>query len=158
MPRIQTKCFGEMEYSEEAVFEFPEGMPGFEDQHAFVFLKRPDTHPLLFMQSLSIPDLCFILLPVLAAEPQYKLRLTEEDLTALCFPAGTQPQIGKDILCAVLVCAASEQRPAPTVNLRSPVVVNLQHRTGLQVIQTQSEYSYQHPLVARDSQEELASC
>jgi flagellar assembly factor FliW len=158
MPRIQTKCFGEMEYSPDAVFSFPDGMPGFENEHAFVFLKQPDAHPLMFMQSLSVPDLCFILLPVLAADPHYNLQLAEEDLATLRLPAGRQPRIGQDVLCAVLVCAAGDQRPDPTVNLRAPIVVNLKLQIGMQAIQAQSEYSYRHPLVSHDSQEELARC
>src|SRR5580700_1626154 len=98
MARIQTKCFGEVEYSPDAVFEFPNGMPGFEAERAFLFLNQPATHPLMFMQSLSRPDLCFILLPVLAADPHYKLRISHEDLTALRLPACKQPLIDQYIL------------------------------------------------------------
>jgi flagellar assembly factor FliW len=158
MPRIQTKCFGEVEYSPHAVFEFPTGMPGFENEHDFVFLERPATHPLMFMQSVSSPEVCFILLPVLAADPNYRLRLAEEDLAALRLPAGRQPRIGKDVLCAVLVCAGGEERPDPTANLLAPILVNLKLQIGIQAIQTQSEYSYRHPLISQDRQEELVAC
>jgi flagellar assembly factor FliW len=158
MPRIQTKCFGQVEYSPDAVFEFPDGMPGFEAEHAFVFLERPGAHPLMFMQSVSSAKVCFILLPVLAADPNYKLRLAEEDLAALRLPAGRHPRIGKDVLCAVLVCAAGEARPDPTINLRAPILVNLKRRIGIQAIQTQPGYSYRQPLVPQDPQEELVAC
>ena len=52
-----SKYFGELDYSTEAVFQFPEGIPGFEDQTAFVFLEQSQTHPLVFMQSLVHPGL-----------------------------------------------------------------------------------------------------
>ena len=110
----------------------------------------------MFMQSLASRDLCFILLPVLAADRDYKLCLSEEDLAALRFPAGSQPQIGMEILCAVLVCAADEQRPQPTANLFAPIVVNLKGRIGIQAIQT--GYSPRHPLLPQDRQEELVAC
>ena len=158
MPRIHTRCFGQVEYSSGAVFEFPDGMPGFETQHAFVFLERPAAHPFIFMQSVSSAKLCFILLPVLAADPKYKLRLADEDLIALGLPAGKQPRIGKDVLCAVLVCAAGEERPDPTINLLAPIVVNLKRRIGIQAIQTQSGYPCRQPLIPPDRQEELAAC
>ncbi len=156
MPRIQTKCFDELEYSPDAVFEFPAGIPGFEAEHSFVFLEQPGTHPLMFMQSLSRQDVCFMLLPVLAADQHYELRLSEEDLAALRLPAGGQPQIGKDILCAVMVCAADGQRPYPTVNLFAPILVNLRQKIGIQAIQTQ--YSLQHPLVPQGRPEEMVAC
>jgi flagellar assembly factor FliW len=156
MPRVQTKCFDELEYSADAVFEFPSGIPGFEAEHSFVFLEQPGTHPLMFMQSLSRRDVCLILLPVLAADPHYDLRLSEEDLSALGFPAGTQPRIGNDILCAVTVCAADAERPYPTVNLFAPILVNLKQRVGVQAIQAQ--YPAQHPLIPQARSEEMAVC
>jgi flagellar assembly factor FliW len=156
MPRIQTKCFDELEYSPDAVFEFPSGIPGFETEHAFVFLEQPAAHPLMFLQSLSRRDVCLILLPVLAADRYYELRLSDEDLMALRFPAGSQPQIGEDVLCAVTVRAADDQRPHPTVNLFAPILVNLKQKIGIQAIQTQ--YSPQHPLRSQGREEELIAC
>jgi len=157
MPRVQTKCFGELDYPQDAVYEFPYGLPGFEREHFFVFLERPGTYPLMFMQSLAARDLCFILLPVLAAAPGYQLCLAEEDLEALQLPTDRQPQIGTEVLCAVLVCAGAGDRP-PTVNLQSPVVLNLKLRIGLQSIQAQTSYSHRHPLLGRAHPEECATC
>jgi flagellar assembly factor FliW len=110
----------------------------------------------MFMQSLSRRDVCFILLPVLAADRDYELDLSEEDLAALRFPAGSQPQIGKDILCAVTVSAADDQRPHPTVNLFAPIVVNLKQKIGVQAVQTQ--HSAQHPLRSEGREEEAVAC
>jgi flagellar assembly factor FliW len=158
MPRIQTKCFGELEYSPDSLFEFPNGIPGFENERAFVFLERADAHPLLFMQSLSTPEVCLILLPVLSADRRYKLQLSDEDLSALGLPPGRPPRIGSDVLCAVPVCAADSQRPQSTVNLLAPILVNLKQRIGIQGIQSSSGYSHQHPLVCQEQQRELAAC
>jgi flagellar assembly factor FliW len=154
MPSILTKCFQEVDYTDSSLFHFPCGLPGFEHERAFVFLNRPHSHPLLFMQSVLTPELCFVLLPVFVVDPQYRLFLDEEPLAELQLPLTGQPEIGKDILCAVIVCARGNQE-APTVNLLAPVIVNLRDRIGIQVIQTQSGYSHRHPLVP---QEELASC
>lgn len=158
MTRIQTKCFGEMSYSEDAVFEFPNGLPGFEDERLFVFLSQPATHPLMFMQSLAQSSLCFILLPILAADPNYQLTLSPEDLEALHLAPDRQPHIGTELLCAGMVCTGGENRPYPTVNLLSPIVLNLQKRIGIQAIQTLSGYSHRHPLVVPDRQPEAAPC
>jgi flagellar assembly factor FliW len=158
MPSIQTKVFGEMDYSPDAVYQFPHGVPGFEAERAFVFLEQPATHPLMFMQSLSNKEVCFILLPVLAADPKYKLSLAEEDLAALRLSPDSQPRIGEEILCAVLVCAGDEERPGATVNLAAPILVNLKRQIGIQATQTESEYSYRHPLLSQDRQPELAPC
>ena len=158
MSRIQTKCFGEMSYSQDSVFEFPNGLPGFDDERLFVFLSQPATHPLMFMQSLARSSVCFILLPILAVDPNYRLSLSPEELEVLRLSTARQPRIGTEVLCAAMVCTAGENRPGPTINLLSPIVLNLQDRIGIQAIQTLSGYSHRHPLLARDRQPELAPC
>ena len=155
MPQLETKCFGTTEYEPDSVFRFPSGLPGFEAEKEFVFLERPQTDPLLFLQSISNPGLCFITLPILAADPRYRLQLTPEDRADLELPPEGDLVIGKDILCAAIVCAADESHPQPTANLRAPIVVNLPRRIGLQAVQLQCDYSYQHPLLAR---EDVTSC
>jgi flagellar assembly factor FliW len=155
MPQIQTKYFGPTEANPGAVYEFPCGLHGFETERSFVFLKRPDTDPLLFMQSLSDPNLCFLLMPILAADPRYQLSLAAEDRAALGLTIEGEPKIGTDILCAAVLRAGDEARPFATVNLLAPIVVNLQHRIGMQVIQSESHYSHQHPLLPK---EEVTPC
>jgi flagellar assembly factor FliW len=155
MPQIQTKCFGLTEYRPESVFRFPSGLAGFETEKAFVFIEREDAHPLLFMQSVRTPSLCFIVLPVFAADPHYRLQLTAEDRAELDLPPVGEPEIGKDIFCGVIVCTAREQQPAPTANLLAPVVLNLRLGLGMQVIQTNSGYSHVYRLQV---EQEMSPC
>ena len=155
MPRIQTKYFGPTDYQPDSAFEFPEGLPGFEAERQWVFLERPDASPLLFMQSASRHDLCFLVLPILVADPDYRLSLGPEELDALRLPAGANPEIGKDILCAAVVCAGDESRRSTTVNLLAPIVVNLPARVGMQAILAGSGYSHRRPLFPV---EELVPC
>ena len=145
MPRLETTYFGELDYTEDSVYRFPHGLPGFEAEQSFVFLRRPHTEPLMFMQSLGNPQLCFILLPILAADPNYQVDLEPESLEELKLTAGRKPRIGEDILCAAITNAGEGD---PTVNLMAPVVVNIKERIGMQVIQANSTYSHRHPLFA----------
>ena len=144
MASVQTKFFGELEYSEDALFHFPAGLPGFENQHSFVFLQMPNSAPLMFLQSLTSPNLCFVLLPIMVVDPEYKLELSPEDLMTLGLPPDRQPAISKDILCAAIICAAESQ--TPTANLLAPVVVNLATKAGMQVINSEFGYSHCHRL------------
>ena len=145
MPQISTTYFGELDYTDETVFHFPYGLPGFEHEHAFLFLKRSHTEPLLFLQSLGNPRLCFILLPILVLDPDYIVDLDPEELAALHLAPGRQPVIGQDILCAAIVRPGGEEG-GPTANLMAPVMVNLKEQLGMQVIQADSRYSHRHPI------------
>ena len=153
MLRIPTKFFGDRECDADSIYTFPTGLPGFEDQHSFCFLTAPGSEPLLFMQSTSIQNLCFVMMPILVVDPAYQVALTEEELATLELPAGRTPQIGRDILCAALVCSGAGAEP--TVNLMAPIVVNLKTKTGIQMIQCESGYSHRHPLRL---EEELVAC
>ena len=114
MPGIHTTYFGELEYTEGTVFHFPYGLPGFEHERAFLFLKQPHTDPLLFLQSLGDPKLCFILVPILVVDENYKVNVDAEDLAALHLPPDRQPRIGEDILCAAIVSTAEGEAPEVT--------------------------------------------
>ena len=63
MLSCQTKYFGALPYEPSAVIEFPEGIPAFEDQRKFILIDREDLKPLVFMQSLETPGLCFLTVP-----------------------------------------------------------------------------------------------
>jgi flagellar assembly factor FliW len=144
MLSTETRHFGVIQYREDSVLDFPEGLPGFEDQRRFVLLERPDTRPLVFMQSLAAAGLCFIAVPVRVAKSDYELHMPPEELASLDIHTGRQPEIGKEVLCLALI-SLQEDRP-PTVNLLSPLVINIRTRRGIQTIQADSDYSHQHPL------------
>jgi flagellar assembly factor FliW len=153
MPRIPTKFFGDRDCDSGSLYSFPSGLPGFEEQRSFFFLTMPGSEPLLFMQSMSTRSLCFVLLPILVVDPAYDIRLTSEELALLQLPPDEIPRIGKEILCAAMVCSESEG--TPTVNLMAPVIVNLKAKIGLQSIQGDCGYSHRHHL---HFEETLVSC
>lgn len=147
MPKIQTRYFNELEHSEEAVFQFPAGIPGFEEHTAFVFVEQAHASPLIFMQSLRDPNLCFIALPAVVLEPEYRLELSAEEGVALGLPYAEKPEIVPELIPLALVTVSGEEDPV--ANLMSPVVLNLKGRRGIQAIQLGSRYSLRHPLAAQ---------
>lgn len=148
MPSVQTKYFGTLSYEPDAPLEFPQGLPGFEDRRRFLALSFADTQPLVFLQSLEDPGLCFITLPVLAIDPRYQLRLDGEDGELIGLAAGHAPRIGDDVLCLAVV---SIRESGPTANLLAPVVVNLSNRKAVQAVDAEPGYSHQHALIPQEA-------
>ena len=144
MPAFETAHFGRIDYDENHVIEFLHGLPAFEEERRFLALERPENAPVVFLQSLARPDLTFITLPVSLVYPNYRLAAAGEDLETLGLSTETQPRIGAEVLCLAIVTIA-EGRP-PTANLMAPVLINLTNRCAVQAIQTNVEYSHQHPL------------
>jgi len=140
MPSCQTKYFGELSYEPSAVIEFPDGLPAFEDQRRFILIDRQDLKPLVFMQSLDTPGLCFLTVPAGAVAADFRLELSEE-ITVLNVPR--KPALGTDVVCLVIVTL----RPTgPTANLLAPIVIDLRTLRAVQAVMTDSAYSIQHPL------------
>ncbi len=145
--RCQTRYFGPVEYDEQSVLVFPEGIPAFEEEKRFLALRQPMNEPLVFLQSLANPNLCFVTLPAPSACPDYRLRMAPEDLDALGLALDRQPAIGGEVLCLTILSVV-ENAP-PTVNLLAPIVINLRTLQGRQAIQTDSAYSHRAALPLR---------
>ena len=142
MAKCLTKSHGEIEYSEDVVMRFSEGLFGFEAETRFLPIEVPGLHPLLFLQSVERQGLCFVTLPILVIDPAYKLTLSPADLKLAGLPAGRQPLIGEDVLC-LSILTLHKDAPA-TANLIAPLVMNLRTRQAVQAIVCEGEYSHQH--------------
>lgn len=142
MPWCNTTHFGPIEYTEADGIFFPEGLPGFEEEHRFVIVQQPQQHPLVFLQSMTNPVLCFPALPVGVVDPRYSPSMCEHDLELLGF--SQLPVIGADAIFLALIALHEED---PTANLLAPIVVNLKSRTAAQCIDPATRYSHRHALI-----------
>jgi flagellar assembly factor FliW len=146
MPDLKTTYFGSVDFQPESVIDFPLGLPGFEGEHRFVLIEQALNKPMVFLQSLARPELCFITLPVALIEGAYELRLGPEDLGVLGLADRPDPAADSELV-SLGVVTFTEGKP-PTVNLLSPIVINWRRRVGVQIIPADSPYSHQHPLFA----------
>jgi flagellar assembly factor FliW len=144
MPAVQTKYFGNLPYLEASVFNFPHGLPAFEEEKAFVLIEAPDTAPLVFLQSMARSNLCFLAFPVLVVEREYQLAIAPEDLEELGLDLRYQPALGTDVM--VLALVSMQNGLLATANLMAPVVLNVRTRRGLQAIRRDARYSHAQTL------------
>ncbi len=142
MPQVETQYFGTMSYREESVFNFPAGLPAFTNEKRFVPIELEQHSPLIFLQSLAQPALCFLAFPILVVDRGYRLAIAPDDLQALELSPDRQPDLASEV--AVLALLSLHEGLPPTANLMAPIVVNLKTRQALQAIRQDSEYSHQH--------------
>ncbi len=148
MPVMQTRNFGTIEYAADSQLEFPRGLPGFDERRLFVAVRFVESDPLIYLQSIEDPGLCFITMPVLAVDPAYRLRLAGEDLNEIGLSGARQPKIGEDVFCLTVL---SIRETGPTANLLAPIVINLKTRRAVQAIAPEGGYSHQHELLPAES-------
>ena len=129
MPSISTKQFGIVQFEEEDIFDFPNGLPGFEAEHRFLCIERPALRPVVFLQSIAKEELCFITLPA-------------RTLLGLASPEAAS--LDQSLACLAIVCLPSEG--APTANLLGPVVLSRETRKGVQAVRDDCRYSAMTPV------------
>ena len=139
MLRCASKNFGVVEYEASSVITFPRGLPGFESETLFVPVEREGSRPVLFLQSLVTPQLCFITLPVESIEPAYQLKVSEEDLYVI----GATSGMSASLRCLAVVCTGHGR---PTANLLGPVVINQDTHQAVQAVRDDARYAVEHPL------------
>lgn len=148
MPVIETKNFGKISFEPESELEFPGGLPGFDSRTRFVAVAFTESEPLVYLQSLEDPGLCFITMPILAVDPNYKLKVSGADLDQLGLIQARQPRIGEDVLCLTVLSVCET---GPTANLLAPIVVNLHNRKAVQAVAPESDYSHQFALMPEEA-------
>lgn len=151
MREVHTRHFGVISCQEDALLDFPQGLPAFENAKRFVLIEQPATSPVVFLQCVDDETLCFVAIPVLGVAPGYRLGMSIEDLRLLGLDETAQPRIGEDVACLAIL-SVTENRP-PTANLLAPVVISLKTRKATQAIRLDAEYSHEQPL-----EREGASC
>ena len=139
-----------MPYSDGMVYEFPHGLPAFEEEKKFLLFQAPTGGPLLFLQSMRQASLCFVAFPIGIVDERYELAIAAEDLEQLGLDVSRQPDPDSEVL--VLALLSLRGKGMPTVNLMAPVVLNLKTRRGLQAIRRDSRYSHQYPVSGSESE------
>src|SRR5450759_1776650 len=123
MPVMETKNFGSISFEPDSELEFPGGLPGFDSRRRFVVVRFVESDPLIYLQSLEDPDLCFITMPILAVDPLYKLKVSLTDLDRLGLPPPRQmPVIAREMK---LVCEENLRAAGATASDLSSLVARL---------------------------------
>lgn len=145
--KTQTKYFGEIEYREEDVLAFPQGMFGFEDEREFLLLPFSGNGTLFSLQSVKTPGLSFVAVDPFSLDPDYAPVLQPEELKALGVEDSHE-------LFYYTLCAVKSPVATSTVNLRCPVAINDESRRALQVILEDKRYGMRHLLSDMEKRED----
>jgi flagellar assembly factor FliW len=137
--KISTKFYGTIDFDEPNVIRFPQGIPGFENERLFGIIQTENS-VFQCLQSLTHPEIAFILISPFLICPDYSFNLSE----------AVSEQISlyklEDALILGIVTIPSNNTKAATVNLQAPVVVNLKAGLGTQVILLEEFYPMRLPI------------
>ena len=122
--KINTQQFGEIEYLDENIISFNAGVLGFENSKKFLLIKTDD-QMFYWLNSVESPDICFPLVGVRILDDKYP---GEKDYEAFGIVT-----LNKDPLKI-------------TVNLKAPVYINQNQKSGFQKVIDDDKYPVNYNL------------
>jgi flagellar assembly factor FliW len=137
VPTVVTTRFGTFAVDPTSVIQFPEGLPGFEQNRRFVLISSEEVAPLHVLHAVDGPAASF-----LAVDPRFVL---DTYRTTLAIGDRLKLDADDDMPLVWLVLVATDGDGA-TVNLRAPIVINPSVMIGCQVMPHNSLYPLRHPL------------
>jgi len=135
---VQTTRFGPIEIADDDVIRFAEGLPGFQECRDWVLLADGRNAALAWLQSVDRPDVAFAVVSPRRYVPGYRLHVARRELEPLEF---------KDLQGVRVLVIVGKSDRSITVNLKAPVVINLDRRLGRQVI-ANGELPVQHQIAS----------
>jgi len=133
---IATTRFGRITIEPDDVLLLPNGLLAFEDCRHWVLLPDAGNQAVAWLQSVTRPDVAMAVVSPRRFVPNYQVRVTQSQLDPL--------QLDPTHQAHVLVIVSRNERSL-TLNLKAPLIVNLQRLLGRQVICTDDQ-PVQHEL------------
>ena len=134
---IITTRFGTLSVHPQDELRFEQGLIGLEDCRRWVLLTDSHNHALGWLQSLEQGHIALGLVSPRRFVPDYQLRVDRDDLRML------ELATLRDAEVAVI---ASRNESGLTLNLRAPLVFNVEERRGCQVVAKDDTHPIQFPL------------
>jgi flagellar assembly factor FliW len=123
--RINTTRFGRIDIDAGDVIRFASGLPGLEDCRDWALLADASNEALGWLQCTTRPEVALAVVSPRRFVPDYQVRIPRSELTPLALT---------DIRQAQVVVAVGKSGTTLTLNLKAPIVINLEARTGRQVV------------------------
>jgi flagellar assembly factor FliW len=136
--QVKTKYHGVLDIDRKSVYNFDEGLPGFEDLKRYTVLKE-DQEELSFkwLQSIDRAEIAFAIINPFLIKKDYEFYLEDSAIRNL----GIEKPEDVHVYSIVVV---PEDVTKISMNLKAPVVINQKTNKGMQVILDTDEYGVRH--------------
>lgn len=132
--QLFTTRFGSIPIDADDVLRFSGGIIGFEAIDSWVLLGDSDNENVAWLQSASRPDLAVPVVSPRRFVPDYRVRVPRSELEPLELDSTDR---------AYVLLVVSQDGHRLTVNLKAPLIINLDRRLGRQVT-TSDDQPLQH--------------
>jgi flagellar assembly factor FliW len=140
--KITTRVFGEVEIDDSKIIRFEKGIIGFPELTDFALVhdaERGNNAGIRWLQSMQEPAFAMPVMDPLAVCDTYNPMVEDEILK----PIG---DIDNDDLLVLVTVTVPKDLKEMSVNLKAPIVVNVDSRKAVQIIVDSDEYKVKFPI------------
>lgn len=136
---INTSYHGIKHYEEKDIISFPKGLPGFEKFKNFILFPVDENDIFSILQSIDDPYVGLTVISPFLVSKEYEFELRDDKMQEL------KLSNVEDLIILVTVTLSSNKENI-TVNLKAPIIININERIGEQIILDNEKYLIKHPL------------
>ena len=137
-----TGFHGTFNYDEKDIINFPNGIMGFEDLKKFIIVESKENEAFSIFQSIENTNMGLVVVSPFDVKKDYEIELNEDVINSLNI------ENPEEVVLYNTVTLNSDVYKI-TVNLKAPIIININKKVGKQVIIDKEEYKIKHPLIKR---------
>jgi flagellar assembly factor FliW len=141
--KIDTTRFGTIETDDSRVILMKSGILGFDRLKRYSVLIQDPKNPLCWLQSLEDGALAFVVVDPIVMKPDYHPVIDKSHRESL--------EISREEDIALLCIVTIRHEPfGVTMNLRAPLVINMDKRLGSQIVLEDEQYPIRYDITSAD--------
>lgn len=129
------------ETKQKNIITFQNGILGFEDVHEYLLYHEDESNVIWSLQAADAETPSFIVIDPFTVMPGYRPELSAADLAAF-------GKTGFSSLCFLVIAVIRPELSESVVNLKAPVVIDINTKQARQIILEDSDYPIRYPLFA----------
>jgi len=142
--KVETKWFGTIEVGEEQILTFEKGIIGFEDWKKYTLIydaeKGVEESSIYWLQAIDEPTLALPIMDPTLVYEGYDPIVEDEIINTL------GDNIADATLLVVCTVTVPEKLENMTINLKAPVIINMDTNRGVQLIADNDDYQVRYPI------------
>ncbi|TYR76049.1 flagellar assembly protein FliW [Rossellomorea vietnamensis] len=135
--KIFTKYHGEIDISQEDIWTFESGVPGFLEETQFVILPLEQIDGFSVLQSTKTDELGFVVSDPFQFFADYDFTLSNSTVELLSLKEEKNVKI-------LSILTVKDPITETTANLQAPLILNTKNKKGKQVILNETDYKTKH--------------
>jgi flagellar assembly factor FliW len=144
--KIMTKYHGDLDIATSDIWKFEQGIPGFVDEREFILLPLPQIEGFQVLQSVTTPNLGFVVTDPFQFFKDYDFTLSNSILEQLELTQEKDVQV-------LTILTVKDPITNTTANLQAPVILNTSTKKAKQVILNETDYETKHFIFNRQTQQ-----